>query len=189
MANEDFDNQFQAYKTLMDTLYSSVSEKTGDDKTFRRETTTQIQKRDKQYTDLLNHFVRITRIRNKLKEFFKWAFLIIIIVALIVLIKITVSIFRKYLDSATIEQMGEAIPLLMTSMIGFISVIISIPVIVTKYLFSTKEDENITQIILHTQEHDVSGRKWAMDYKGLVEKSNVKEGKTFDVDEKIPKIK
>lgn len=42
--------------------------------------------------------------------------------------------------------------------------IIAIPIAITKYLFSTKEDENITNIILHTQRHDSSGRQWALDF-------------------------
>lgn len=36
-------------------------------------------------------------------------------------------------------------------------------------------DENITQIILHTQEHDTSGRKWAMEFKNLVDNLDKKD--------------
>lgn len=60
--------------------------------------------------------------------------------------------------------MANAIPLLITAIVGFVSAIISIPLTITKYLFSTKEDEYITNIILHTQEHDTSGRQWTLDY-------------------------
>lgn len=54
-------------------------------------------------------------------------------------------------------------------MVGFVSAIITIPVTITKYLFSTEEDKNITQIILHTQDHDTTGRQWAMDFRKMVE--------------------
>ena len=71
-------------------------------------------------------------------------------------------------------------------MVGFVSAIITIPTTITKYLFSTSEDENITQIILHTQEHDVSGRKWAMDFKKIIENmddiSQKEQPSTFTAD-------
>jgi hypothetical protein len=46
-----------------------------------------------------------------------------------------------------------------------VSVIIAIPISITKYLFSAKEDKNTTDIILHTQEHDTTGRQWTLDFK------------------------
>lgn len=161
------DDESKAYRMILNVLDGNSSKPTEDDTTFRRNTTHQIEKRDKRYTELLKHFIFITRIRNFLKEFFKWVFLISIIISLIVLIRINYRLFDRYINSAEIEQILEAIPLLITSLVGFVSAVISIPLTVTKYLFSTKEDENITQIILHTQEHDVNGRQWAVDCSNL----------------------
>ena len=158
-----------AYKALFDILNDDNNTQGEDDKTFRKNTTEQITKRDEQYTALLSHFVGVTRIRNILKEICKWFFYFAVIISVIVLAKIIYSIFNAYLSSATIEQIAESMPLLITSMVSFASAIIVIPTTITKYLFSTEEDKNITQIILHTQEHDVSGRKWAMDFKKIIE--------------------
>ena len=141
--------------------------RTEDDNTFHDDTKTQIASRDAEYTTLLKHFVTLTKTRNILKEFFKWAFFLSIIVAMIVLGDIVVRIFDKYLSYATIVQLTEAIPLLITTIVSFVSAIIAIPVVITKYLFSTKEDENITNIILHTQDHDVNGRQWMMEFKKI----------------------
>lgn len=142
--------------------------KTADDSTFHDDTQTQITSRDVEYTALLKHFVTLTQIRNVLKESFKWVFFLAIIAAGIVVCAIVFRIFNKYLSGATIEQLTQAIPLLMTAMISFVSVVIAIPLAITKYLFSTKEDENITSIILHTQDHDVNGRQWMMEFKKFV---------------------
>lgn len=158
-----------AYKMLFEILTPSTDDKTEDDKTFRKNTKEQITKRDSKYTELLDHFVCLTKVRNILKEFFKWSFYLAIIGSIIALIIIVCSLFNKYISSATIEQIEESMPLLITSMVGFVSTVIAIPVTITKYLFSTKEDKNITKIILHTQEHDTSGRKWAMDFKKFVD--------------------
>lgn len=124
----------------------------------------QIEERDIEYTKLLIHFVSITKIRNILREIFKWVFLICLLLIIGILVFVLFAIFQKFIKEATIEQMTEAIPLFITSIVGFVSVIISIPLTITKYLFSTKEDEYITNIILHTQEHDTSGRQWTLDY-------------------------
>lgn len=156
-----------ACKTLVSVLNDNEHNKTEDDKIFRESTTKQITERDAQYTDLLSHFVKITKVRNKLKEFFKWSFYLVTMGSIIALTIIIYLLFKKYTSSANIQQLIDSMPLLITSMVGFVSAIIAIPVTITKYLFSTKEDENITQIILHTQEHDVNGRQWAMEFKNL----------------------
>ena len=142
-----------------------------DDKTFRKRTKKQITARDQRYSDLLSHFVCVTRIRNYLKEIFKWLFCLAVIASIVVLIVLICMIFGKYINVADMEQMKEGLPLLVTSMVGFVSAIITIPVTITKYLFSTKEDENITKIIMHTQEHDVLGRNWATDLKKVFDES------------------
>lgn len=168
-----------AVQNIMSLLSESVEySETQDDKTFRRNTTTQISKRDSKYTELLEHFVRITKIRNILKEFFKWSFYLAIIIAIFTLSKIMYSLFNRYLSSANLEQILDSMPLLITSMVGFVSTIIAIPVTITKYLFSTKEDENITKIILHTQEHDTSGRRWVS--KALIEQANTNKDTSKD---------
>lgn len=144
-------------------------DKTEDDKTFRKNTKEQITKRDEKYTDLLSHFVEITKIRNQIKEFVKWSFCFGVIISVFVLALIVYQLFNKYISSASLDQILESTPLLITAMVGFVSAIITIPVTITKYLFSTEEDKNITQIILHTQDHDTTGRQWAMDFRKMVE--------------------
>lgn len=175
------------YKTFISVLQDSDNDSsTQDDKIFRRNTKKQITNRDKEYTDLLSHFVTITRVRNILKEIFKWSFYIALIISVVVLVCMTKSIFNKYVENANIQQMIESIPLLITSIVGFVSVIITIPVTITKYLFSTKEDEYITKIILHTQDHDTSGREWTSKVKELanvIEDSKVKND--INIEEKM----
>lgn len=158
-----------AYQKLFDILNDGKDDNTEDDKTFRKNTTEQITNRDAQYTDLLSHFVKITRVRNILKELFKWTFYLVIIGSILSLVTIVYKLFNKYISSASIQQILDSAPLLITSMVGFVSTIITIPVTITKYLFSTEEDKNITEIILHTQKHDTSGRQWAMDFKKIIE--------------------
>lgn len=167
-------NEFSEYLAILKLLDQSQHNKkpTEDDKTFRQNVTNEISHRDEQYTELLVHFVHITKIRNCLKEIFKWTFYLAVIISMLSLILIINKVFNKFISHASIQQLIEAIPLFITSIVGFVSVIIAIPIAITKYLFSTKEDKNITDIILHTQEHDTTGRQWTLDFKKLLEKAN-----------------
>ena len=167
----DFTKEY-ALQQFLKAMYGSNEEnKTEDDGAFREHVTQEITNRDEQYTNLLKHFVRITSIRNYLKEIFKWSFYLAVIGAIGYLIFIVNKLFNVFIEKATIEQLIEAIPLFITSIVGFVSVIIAIPLAITQYLFSTAEDDNITDIIRHTQQHDTVGRQWTLDFKKLADVS------------------
>ncbi len=151
-------------KFILDNIDDKNGKNTQDDKTFRKNTTQQITIRDKKYTTLLSHFVKVTCFRNWVKEFFKWTFLLCIVTGMICLFVFVYLLFKKYLSVVvSMDDIVKSAPLLITSIVSLVSAIIGIPTIITRYLFSTSEDEYITSIILHTQKHDTSGRKWATE--------------------------
>lgn len=159
-------------KQILRILYSEKEDNTQDDKTFRQKTKDEISVRDEKYSDLLKHFVSITKWRNILKEIFKWLFYATIITAVVFLTIIEYKLFKRCFTAMNNKELIKFIPLLLTGIVSFVSTIIAIPLTITKYLFSTKEDENITQIILHTQIHDTSGRQWTLDYKKVIDNIN-----------------
>lgn len=124
----------------------------------------QITERDSEYTNILKHFVCITRVRNWVKEILKWTFYIIIMAAMTSIVVMSIYLLNTVVSKSNIEQLIKFIPLFITSIVSLVSVIITIPVTIARYLFSTKEDENITKIILHTQDHDTSGREWTLHF-------------------------
>lgn len=113
--------------------------------------------RDNSYTELLRHFVHITKVRNKVKEIHKWVYFWIIML-LIILFGFSICSFLARADIKYNNDLNVLLEII-TCLISFASVIISIPLIITKYLFSSKEDKRISNIILHTQEHDLSNKK------------------------------
>lgn len=143
-----------------------------DDNDFDSETQKQIIRRDEQYSDLLEHFVSITKDRNYSKEKNKWIFFKIIMGLLITLNITIVAIVIVLLIKCNSSELIDSIPVLITAITGFASSIIAIPLSITKYLFSTQEDEYITKIISHTQEHDSSGRKILKDIINVSKDSN-----------------
>lgn len=167
-------------RIIRDWINGDYSQNTSDDELFRNKVTKEITERDIEYTQLLSHFVYITKIRNCLKEFFKWVFLIVIISSIVFFAFKLNSVFDFFNKEATVDQLIEAIPLFITSIVSFVSTIIAIPIAITKYLFSTKEDENITKIILHTQDHDTTGRQWVTEYK---DKNSSQQNNTENSDE------
>ena len=70
-------------RIIRDWINGDYSQNTSDDELFRNKVTKEITERDIEYTQLLSHFVYITKIRNCLKEFFKWVFLIVIISSIV----------------------------------------------------------------------------------------------------------
>ena len=128
----------------------------------------QITLRDEHYTDLLSDYIVITRWRNNLKEFHKWIFFWGIFIASLVGIKLMYSIFKTVLANNDIYIIIDAIPILITSLVSFVATIIVVPRTIAEFLFNTHEEENITKIIMHTQEHDASGRGL---FKGYFSKS------------------
>lgn len=144
-----------------------------DDKTFRRKTTKQISARDEQYTELLKHFVEITKNRNESKEKLKKILFITILIIIIALATATCLLYVKYFTSAQISDYMDSFPF--SPIAGITSAIIVIPLTITKYLFSTKEDDNITRIILHTQDHDINGREWVKELNKIIKEPEEKE--------------
>lgn len=92
---------------------------------------------------------------------------------LLITLNITiVAIVIVLLIKCNSSELIDSIPVLITAITGFASSIIAIPLSITKYLFSTQEDEYITKIISHTQEHDSSGRKILKDIINVSKDSN-----------------
>lgn len=137
---------------------------------FNKNTKDNISNRDKSYTNLLEHFVKITRWRNIIKEIHKWLYFWIIM-----LLTILFSYFvLKFLSIINIDDNNiYSVIKVVSSLISFSSVIIAVPLIITKYLFSNKEDKRIAKIILHTQEHDLNGKRLIQNLKDQEIKKDV----------------
>ena len=132
-----------------------------------------ISDRDDAYTQLLEHFVNVTKWRNIIKEFHKWVYFWVIMI-LTFFFGISICSMLIKFDLSNTNSVNNLIAVI-TSVISFASVIISIPLIITKYLFSSKEDKRIASIILHTQRHDLDNKK-------------ILENKEFNQEENLQKL-
>lgn len=118
---------------------------------------TQIVARDKKYTELLNAYTRITKARFWLKEIHKWFFFWLVIAASVVCLSVSYNLINKVLKEDSVQVIIDAVPAILAAFTAFVSTVIAVPLTITQFLFNTKEDDNITTLIQHTQDHDVSG--------------------------------
>lgn len=116
----------------------------------------EINKRDENYTKLLDNYVQITSVRNVVKEIHKWLFFWLIILACVLGIRYSYKILNRVLAVDDVEYLIDCIPLIISGIVSFVSTIIAIPLTIAKFLFNTQEDDNITNVIKHTQDHDSS---------------------------------
>lgn len=138
-----------------------------------------ISDRDDAYTKLLKHYVNVTKCRNIIKEIHKWLYFWIIM-ALTSAFGISICYLLFKFDVSNADDIDNMV-VIITAVISFVSVIISIPLIITKYLFSSKEDKRIADIILHTQRHDLDNKK-------ILEKYSVEDKINSDEDENLQRL-
>lgn len=111
--------------------------------------------RDYLYSELLENYISLTKFRNKAKEFHKWLFFWIIVAGSGLLCFVLLKYVVAYTTTTknAIFSVQDVVTFLGV-LISLLSTVISIPLIITKYLFNNKEDDNIRSIIEKTQEHD-----------------------------------
>lgn len=152
MTIEDYSNIVRSFQNL-------IKQNILEDEDFDNASQKEILERDKQYTSLLKHYVTTTEKRNESKETYKWCYFKIIIGLLILLNTSIFATIIVVLIKCTGEQLVSFVPVFIASFTAFASSVIAIPLAITKYLFSKEEDKFMTDIISHTQEHDLSGKK------------------------------
>lgn len=117
----------------------------------------QIVKRDLKYTELLESYTTITKVRFTLKEIHKWLFFWMVIVACGYCLVLAYRLVSRILSVEDPQFIIDSVAVIFAAFTAFVSTVIAVPMTITKFLFNTNEDDNITQLIQHTQEHDAAG--------------------------------
>lgn len=112
--------------------------------------------RDKRYSELLGSYTDVTKIRLILKEIHKWLFFWMVIAACFCVGRLSYRLINRVLETEELTDIVNAVPAILTAFTAFVSTVIVVPMTITKFLFNTQEDDNITSLIQHTQQHDTS---------------------------------
>lgn len=114
--------------------------------------------RDKKITELLDQYVHAYRYKNKSNKWYKG--LLFGVCTLILLTFSVVFIRLMYnIDISNTTPSIEAVVQLISVCITFLTLIVGIIKIITKYVFPEKEEEYITRIVEIIQKNDLENKK------------------------------
>lgn len=117
----------------------------------------EIVKRDKRYSELLDNYITVTKRRNCLKEWHKWIFFWLVVIACGFVMVLVYKTITKIIKSEDYSVIIQSIPVIITAFVSCITSVIAIPLTITRFLFNTNEDDNIAKIIQHMKDHDMAG--------------------------------
>lgn len=121
-------------------------------------TTKQQRTRDKEITELLQLYVDAYNYKNKSNKWYKgilFGVCTFILLAFTVTLVVLVVKFNGSLDEKSIESVVQ----LITVCITFLTLIVSILKIITKYVFPANDEEYITRIVEIIQNNDLENKK------------------------------
>ncbi len=133
------------------------------DEELHNSDTTNLSEHNKQYTILLEAYVKdfVNNSENKRKnklEMYKISKILLIIVLISTLIYLLITLFLLAFNKISII---ESLPGLITVLTSLIGTFMVIPKMITKYLFNEKEEEHLAEIISKIQEYDRDIRRGA----------------------------
>lgn len=121
-------------------------------------TTSQQRKRDKTISELLQEYVDAYKRKNRSNFWFKLTLLglcVLIISAFSVVFIILLMNFKDSTETASMASVAELISVCIT----FLTLIVGILTIITKYVFPENEEEYITRIVEIIQKNDLENKK------------------------------
>ena len=137
---------------------SSKQETTFDSRdSFEEKNKELISNRSESYKKLLEDYVELSKDRNNSRENKKNDFYLLI-KKILVISGIVFVLFLIRVLLMTPREIAEVLPVIISAFVAFLGEFISLPVIIANYLFNNSEDDNITKVILHTQEFDIDSQ-------------------------------
>jgi hypothetical protein len=129
-----------------------------DDYDWGRKNQVQLDERDELYTCLLSDFQTHYSSRQTNKEKYRWQFYYVVS-SVLVAVAVIASIFLcSVLARFTNDELIKAMPIVITAFASLASALVAIPLTIAKYFFNTKEDIEITRLILNMQGKDLENR-------------------------------
>ena len=121
-------------------------------------TTSQQKRRDIKITRLLSEYVEAYAYKNKSNRWYKNVLMLVCVGAIISFVVVFIMLIMNYGD---IKQNGleTSVVELISICITFLTLIIGILTIITKYVFPKNEEEYITRIVEIIQKNDLEHKK------------------------------
>lgn len=154
----DYQNTFSQILNSVDFVFEVNNDKEMDKPYVDEYTTDQQRRRDKKITELLNQYVDAYSYKNKSNKWYKGILLgLCAFILLSFCVVFVILIFR--VCGTNNGTPVESIVQLVSVCITFLTLIVSILKIITKYVFPEKEEEYITRIVEIIQNNDLENKK------------------------------
>lgn len=148
-------------------------------------TTNQQRSRDKKITELLQLYVNAYEYKNKSNKWYK-GLLFGLCMLILLLFTITLIVLVVQLSISDNSETIESIVQLVTVCVTFLTLIVGILKIITKYVFPANDEEYITRIVELIQNNDLENKK--ENIKAKTADSENKEDKSKSSDESFETI-
>ena len=130
-------------------------------------TTSQQRQRDQKISDLLSEYVKAYEYKNKSNRWYK-GILLGLCVAIIIAFSVVFIILLIGFSSSTQEASIGSVVELVSVCITFLTLIVGILTIITKYVFPENEEEYITRIVEIIQKNDLENKKENIKVKAAI---------------------
>lgn len=145
-------SEIERARFFASTLTNANLHDVNDETDFKKIKQNSWKEHSKQYTELLTNYVENSKATLKSKQCQKkWFFIVSMVVLSIAMI---ISIVGIYIVSTgsndTIDKLISVIPSLLT----FFTPLFVIPNLIAKYLFNTKDEEHMIEVVKHIISHD-----------------------------------
>lgn len=116
------------------------------------------QNRDEQITELLTQYVQCYRNKVKQTRVYRWIIIIPSIAIIVSFAAVLIYFVCKIANSGKDLDMSNLVAFI-TSCISFVSLVIGLLKIITKYFFPENEEQYITTIVESIQKNDLENKK------------------------------
>lgn len=132
-------------------------------------TTGQQKQRDKKISELLSEYVEAYKYKNRSNKWYKGILLGVCMIILLTFSVVFIVLVLKY-NSADKKASIESVIELISVCITFLTLIVGILTIITKYVFPENEEEYITRIVEIIQKNDLENKKENIKVKSDIQK-------------------
>ncbi|MCU6698529.1 hypothetical protein [Laedolimicola ammoniilytica] len=172
-------NRKVSYRKNISQILNSVNfiQEVNNDQEMGREyideyTTKQQRLRDEKITELLTHYVEAYQFKIKSNKWYKGILLgICILILLTFCIVFVILMFRICITKN--EMSAGNVAKLISVCVTFLTLIVGIMTIITKYVFPENEEEYITRIVEIIQNNDLEHKKENIRVKSMVQSEEV----------------
>ncbi len=184
---EDFPESYSRIKQSLGRIDGIGSDDNISNPYIDEYTTKEQQERDKSISELLALYVKAYKYKNQSNKVYKIILFAVCILS-VALFGVVLAYLMIYLNGSCEETTVESIIQLVTVSVTFVTLIVSILKIITKYVFPVNDEEYITRIVELIQNNDLKNKQENIRVKSSIGRQK-KDRDAAEIDKDLLDIK